>query len=71
MMEQPTKHICGKCHDEWLTEDEYNGHTCPTTGFTPSQPEHQGAEFVQIQQAALERGAERQGELQHPAELAQ
>lgn len=58
---QPIKQVCGVCHDEWLTEDEYNNHVCAVTGFTPQQPEHlvnsTTPEFLAIQQAALERGA--------------
>lgn len=56
-MEDTTiKHICGRCSDEWLTEQEYLAHTCPTTGFNPTEPDHQGPEFVEVQKAALSRG---------------
>jgi hypothetical protein len=57
---EPTRQVCGVCHDEWLTEAEYLNHTCPVSGFTPEQPEHLIAtttpDFAQIQEAAVERG---------------
>lgn len=60
-MEDITKVICGVCHDEWLTNDEYLNHVCPVTGFTPQQPEHlinsTTPDFAAISQAAIERGA--------------
>lgn len=68
---EPTSHRCGQCNDEWLTEAEYLAHACPTTGFNPQQAEHLGADFAAVQTAALERGAERAGESQHPADAAE
>lgn len=60
-MDNTTKHICGVCNDEWLTEAEYLNHTC-STGFTPAQPEHlinsTTPDFAEISQAAVARGAE-------------
>lgn len=64
----PQKHICGVCHDEWLTEDEYNTHKCTGTGFTPQEPEHLGPEFMAISEAAIARGEERKNEDVHPAD---
>lgn len=56
------KHVCGVCHDEWLTEEEYLNHVCPQTSATPQQAEHlinsTTPEFASIATAALERGAE-------------
>jgi hypothetical protein len=52
------KHVCGTCHDEFLSEDEYLDHVCPVTGFTPRDPDHHGPEFANVQKAALERGME-------------
>lgn len=69
-MEQAQKHICGVCSDEWLTEEEYLAHVCPGTGFAPTEPEHQGPEFLAVQEAALARGEERREEEVHPAEAA-
>lgn len=58
----PDKHICGLCHDEWLTEDEYNNHVCPSSGQPANTIEHLVAtttpDFEAISQAALERGAQ-------------
>ena len=71
MESAPQKHVCGVCNDEWLTEDEYNSHTCPGTGFTPQQPEHLGEEFIAISESAVARGEERRDETVHPAELAE
>lgn len=51
-------HICGTCEASFDTEEQYVAHQC-TSGFTPADPEHLGAEFVAIQRAALERGLER------------
>lgn len=56
---EATKHICGQCNNSWATEAEYIAHTCQTTGVTPTDPLHQGAEFLEVQKAALERGLER------------
>lgn len=67
----PVKHVCGRCGDEWLTEQEYLEHVCPETNVTPQDPEHQGPEFAAVQAAAVARGAERVGEEVHPAEAAQ
>lgn len=60
MEENITKHVCGVCNDEWLTEDEYNNHVCPNTNATPQQAEHliksTTPEFAAISEAALQRG---------------
>lgn len=75
-MEEPTvehvveKHICARCADEWLTEAEYLNHVCPATNVTPQDPAHLGEEFAAVQEAALQRGAERVGEEAHPADVA-
>jgi hypothetical protein len=58
-MDTTQKHICGLCHDEWLTEAEYIAHVCPATNTTPADPAHLGGDFLEIQKAALERGKER------------
>ena len=54
----PDRHICGRCNDEFLTEQEYLEHTCQATGTTPTDPAHLGPEFAQVQAAALQRGAD-------------
>lgn len=65
------KHICGVCEQSFNSEDEYNSHVCPNTNFQPTQVEHQdaltGGRFSAISEAALERGAKREGEDEHPA----
>lgn len=61
-------HICGQCNQQFNTEEDYLGHKCPSTGFTPTQPEHLGPEFKAISEAALARGATRVGEEVHPSE---
>jgi hypothetical protein len=52
------KHICGRCNDEFLTEQEYLDHVCAATGYQPTDPQHHGPEFAAVQKAALERGME-------------
>ncbi len=59
MDEQNLQHICGRCSSKFATDAEYCDHLCPETGFTPKEPEHLGAEFVAISQAAQERGKAR------------
>lgn len=62
--DQTVKHVCGRCNDEWLTEEEYCNHVCPATSKQPTDPAHLGPEFAAVQQAALERGLEKI----HPAD---
>lgn len=52
-------HKCGRCEVEFATDQEYLEHECPETGVTPKDPEHLGEEFKAVQEAALERGAEK------------
>lgn len=66
-MEDTQDHICGRCNQHFGSEADYIAHTCPETGFTPADPEHQGAEFAEVQKYALERGKER---LSDPAAIA-
>ena len=47
---------CGKCNREYETKSGYLNHVCPVTGFTPTDPEHNGEQFVKQAQAALIRG---------------
>jgi hypothetical protein len=61
------QHVCGLCQGVFNSVEEYTGHTCPSTGFTPADPAHQGPEFAAVQQAALARGAEAQAEPEAPA----
>ncbi len=60
MDSQVNKHICGVCNDEFLTEPEYTGHVCPTTGHNPSQAEHlvksTTPDFLEVQRGALQNG---------------
>jgi hypothetical protein len=56
---EPEKHICGKCGKEFATEEEYLGHVCEVTGFTPRDMEHQGEDFKAISDAAIARGEAR------------
>lgn len=62
-MEQ--KHICGVCHNGYDTDEEYIAHAC-TTGFSPSDVEHQdtltGGKFSRQAEKALERGEVRKEE---------
>lgn len=55
-------HKCGQCYKNFETEEAYLAHTCEVTGFTPTDPMHLGEDFALVQQAALERGEERQQE---------
>lgn len=48
--------ICGKCEKEYKTQNGYLNHTCDVTGFTPTEPEHQGEQFVRQSIAAHKRG---------------
>lgn len=58
---QTTRHLCGVCNDEWLTDEEYLVHVCPVTGFAPSDPQHlinsTTPDFAAISAAAIERGS--------------
>lgn len=50
--------VCSVCNLVFETDEEYLDHTC-TTGFKPSQFEHQVAlnpQYAVISQGALERG---------------
>lgn len=58
------QHVCGLCMGIFASVEDYTGHTCASTGFTPADPQHQGPEFAAVQQAALQRGAEAQAEPQ-------
>lgn len=51
--------VCGKCNQQFKSTEDYVGHPCSATGFTPRQPEHLGREFLEVSKAALERGMER------------
>lgn len=53
----PEIHKCAACNQEFSTEDQYLDHVCPSTGFTPRDPENLGEDFKAISEAALERGA--------------
>lgn len=61
-------HKCGKCDGEFDSEESYVAHACEATGFTPADAEHQGPEFVAVQEAAVARGEERKTE-ETPAEV--
>jgi hypothetical protein len=53
------KHVCGVCQESFDTEEQYLDHQC-TTGFTPTDVEHQDAltdgQFSQQAAAAQGRG---------------
>lgn len=55
--------ICAACKLEFETEETYLEHVCESTGFSPTQVEHQdaltGGNFSKVAEAALERGEER------------
>lgn len=61
-MDNTAKHICGICNDEWLTEQEYLEHICPTTQAQPTDPQHlinsTTPDFAAISEAAVARGAD-------------
>lgn len=61
------KHICGVCKQGFETDEQYIAHEC-TTGFKPSDVEHQdtltGGKFSKQAEKALERGEERKAESQ-------
>lgn len=54
---------CGSCSNK-LSGEEYLEHECPTTGFKPTQVEHQDAltngRFSKVSAKALERGEAKQ-----------
>lgn len=52
-------HVCGRCKNQYDTEEQYLNHTCPETNQTPKDPEHLGPRFATVQQKALERGEAR------------
>ena len=54
-----SKHICGKCKVQFEDETSYLDHVCTKTSFKPTQAEHLGPEFAEVQKAALKRGEER------------
>lgn len=60
--EKTQKHICGKCGEQFDSEEEYCNHECKETGFKPTDIEHQGEEFKAVSEAALKRGEERKSE---------
>jgi hypothetical protein len=53
------KHIDSLTGLVFDTEEAYCKHTSPVTGYKPTDPEHQGPGFEDIQKAALERGEAR------------
>ncbi len=56
------ENICGKCNGKYPSAVAYASHVCPVTGYTPRDPDHHGAEFKQVQEAALERGEEEEAQ---------
>lgn len=62
----PEKHACGACGSEYDTEAEYLDHTCETTGFKPTDIEHQDAltngRFSEQSEKAIARGEARKAE---------
>jgi hypothetical protein len=56
---QYEKVVCGQCKQEFATLVEEHAHICPSTGFTPQQPEHYGEELQRVSEAALQRGEAR------------
>jgi uncharacterized C2H2 Zn-finger protein len=48
---------CCKCNREFKNESEYLKHTC-NSGFKPTDPKNMGKNYLEIQKAALKRGAE-------------
>lgn len=69
MSEETTQqHVCGQCKNVFVSDEEYLDHKCELTGFNPTEPEHHGAHFKKIQEAALRRGEEKNGESVHVPE---
>jgi len=61
--------ICGKCLQEFKSDEDYASHVCEVSGLTPLDPEHLGEHFLKIQEKALERGEVRK-EIEQAAEAA-
>lgn len=54
------KHICGRCGNEFVSEEDYLNHDClALEGEKPTVPQAMGVAYEVIQAKALERGAAR------------
>jgi len=38
------KHLCGQCSKTFKSQSAYLTHLCPTTGYSPKEPQHFNAE---------------------------
>ena len=63
MNEKSEKVTCGRCLIIFDTNDDYLEHTCKETGFTPTDSEHFGSQFPNVQIASLKRGKIKKDEL--------
>lgn len=54
-------HICGQCEKSFKSEQSYLDHECRETGYTPTEPEHQGEDFAAVSAAAVARGEAKKG----------
>lgn len=68
------KHVDGVTGLVFDTEEDYLNHVSPETGYKPTDIEHQDVltdgQFSKVSESALERGAERADEEEHPASAA-
>ncbi len=56
-------HKCGQCGREFESVTLYADHVCKSTGFQPTDPQHQGEIFAQqVSVTARERGELRKEE---------
>lgn len=55
MMKPPNMEKCGVCKKEFANEADYLAHVCES-GFKPTDPQNMGADYLEIQKAALQRG---------------
>ena len=65
------EHRCAECELEYANVADYLAHVCEQTGHKPTEVEHQDAltngAFSKQSEKALERGAARVGEVEHPS----
>lgn len=48
-----TKHFCGKCGKGFTSESAYLKHVCPSTGFSPGEPQHFAAAYRVVPEKTL------------------
>ena len=59
-------HKCGACNSEYQEEQQYLDHECESTGFKPTEIEHQdeltGGMASKVAESAIQRGEEKKTE---------